>query len=120
MQRALHAPEQKAEPVSILIDGDNYDDMFEILDRALSLEGLRFSVTVDLRELEMAELSQAWPFVKDALVRCAPRIVPENHSLMVYAIMTGAVSSKEELKVRVTKYLRNKGVTCPLEVVTEW
>jgi hypothetical protein len=104
----------------ITIDGDNYDEVDDIMKTAFAMEEHQFRVTIDLRELEMSELSQAWPFVNNAIEKFAPRIKPSQHTMRIYAIMNNTVDSKEKLKDKVTNYLISKGVTCSLDVITDW
>jgi hypothetical protein len=111
---------QGSPSVCITIGGDNYDEMSEILQKALQIPDLKFQLTVDLRELSRAELLMAWPFVQAALCTFAPMIVPDRHSLVLFAMSNSPFSSKADLKASVATYLTQNGITCPMEVIVDW
>ena len=109
-----------ASRMNILIDGENYDEMDEIVGAAIQMKDQTFVFTVDLRELTIQELAQAWPCVQSTVAKYGSQIPALGNELRIYAIMTPAVQDKNTLREKVAKYIAQQGVSCLVTVITDW
>ena len=109
-----------ASRMNILIDGENYDEMDEIVGAAIQMKDQTFVFTVDLRELTIQELAQAWPCVQSTVTKYGSQIPALGNELRIYAIMTPAVQDKNTLREKVAKYIAQQGVSCLVTVITDW
>jgi hypothetical protein len=109
-----------ASRMNILIDGENYDEMDEIVGAAIQMKDQTFVFTVDLRELTIQELAQAWPCVQSTVAKYGSQIPALGNELRIYAIMTPAVQDKNTLREKVAKYIAQQDVSCLVTVITDW
>ena len=109
-----------ASRMNILIDGENYDEMDEIVGAAIQMKDQTFVFTVDLRELTIQELAQAWPCVQSTVAKYGSQIPALGNELRIYTIMTPAVQDKNTLREKVAKYIAQQGVSCLVTVITDW
>ncbi len=116
----LYQTMQAATAMHILIDGDNYDEIDEIVNAAVQMKDHTFVFTIDLRDLTVQELVQAWPCVQATVAKYGSRIPARGNELRIYAIMTPAVRDKNALREKVTNYMAKQGVTCLVTVITDW